>query len=56
MFTAIKGGINMTGMPSFGAINVGDQEIWKIVAFVRKLPAVTPENYKAWTAASAENR
>ena len=31
----------MTGMPSFGAIEVPDQEIWSIVAFVKKLPSVT---------------
>jgi hypothetical protein len=31
----IKNGINMTGMPSFGAIDVPDQEIWSIVAFVK---------------------
>ena len=47
---AIKNGINMTGMPSFGKIGVDDKEIWSIVAFVKKWSTVTPENYKAWTA------
>jgi Cytochrome C oxidase, cbb3-type, subunit III len=45
----IKNGINMTGMPSFGAIDVPDQEIWSIVAFVKKLPTVSDEDFKTWT-------
>jgi mono/diheme cytochrome c family protein len=36
LFWVIKNGINMTGMPSFGAIDVPDQEIWSIVAFVKE--------------------
>ena len=47
----IKNGINMTGMPSFARIEVGDEEIWKIAAFVKKLPNVSPEDYKKWSAA-----
>ena len=39
------------GVPSsFGAAGVSDDELWKIVAFLKRLPAVTPEEYKAWTA------
>ena len=41
LFWVVKNGINMTAMPSFGAIGVGDQEIWSIVAFLRKLPIVS---------------
>ena len=52
LFWVIKNGINMTGMPSFARIEVPDQEIWSMVAFLKKLPTVTPENFKAWTAAS----
>ena len=40
----------MTGMPSFGAIEVPDREIWTIAAFVKKLPNVSDEDFKAWTA------
>ena len=50
LFWVIKNGINMTGMPSFGAIDVSDQEIWTIVAFVKKLPSVSDNDFKAWTA------
>jgi hypothetical protein len=37
-------------MPSFAAIDVKDDEIWKIVAFVKKLPGVSDADFKAWTA------
>jgi mono/diheme cytochrome c family protein len=53
LFWVIKHGINMTGMPSFGAIEVPDQEIWTIVAFVKKLPSVSDDDFKAWTAPAA---
>ena len=42
----------MTGMPSFGVEDpVADQTIWTIVAFVKKLPSVSDEDFKAWSAA-----
>jgi cytochrome c1 len=50
LFWVIKNGIRMTGMPSFGQIEVPDQEIWSIVAFVKALPSVTDEQFKTWTA------
>jgi mono/diheme cytochrome c family protein len=49
MFWVVKNGIRMTGMPSFGAVGVPDQEIWSIVAFVKKLPSVSADDYKAWS-------
>jgi mono/diheme cytochrome c family protein len=49
LFWVVKNGINMTGMPSFGAIDVPDQEIWSIVAFVKKLPSVSDDDFKTWT-------
>jgi hypothetical protein len=52
IFWVIKNGIKMTGMPSFGKIEVPDQEIWSIVAFVKKLPTISEDDYKAWTAAA----
>jgi hypothetical protein len=53
LFWVIKNGINMTGMPSFGAIEVPDKELWSIVAFVKKLPKVTDADFKSWTSAAA---
>jgi hypothetical protein len=29
---------------------VPDREIWTIVAFVKKLPSVSDDDFKAWTA------
>lgn len=49
LFWVIKNGINMTGMPSFGATGMEDPEIWSVVAFLKKLPDVKEEEFKAWT-------
>jgi len=49
LFYVVKNGIKMTGMPSFGSIGVPDQEIWSIVAFLKKLPTVSEADYKAWS-------
>jgi len=51
IFWVVKNGINMTGMPSFGAIKTPDNDLWAVAAFVKKLPLVTPDDYKAWTEA-----
>ena len=50
LFFVVKNGIKMTGMPSFGASGMADDEAWKVVAFLKKLPTVTEAEYKAWTA------
>jgi len=52
LFWVIKNGINMTGMPSFEQAGAKDDEIWSIVAFVKKLPGVSEADYKSWTASS----
>ena len=49
LFWVVKNGINMTGMPSFGATGVPDPELWSIVAFLKKLPEVKEEDFKKWT-------
>jgi mono/diheme cytochrome c family protein len=51
VFWVIKHGIKMTGMPSFGARNppVPDQTIWSIVAFLKRVPSVSDEEFKAWS-------
>jgi cytochrome c553 len=50
LFWVVKNGINMTGMPSFGATGVPDPELWQIVAFLKKLPTVSEADFKAWSA------
>jgi len=50
LFWVIKNGIEMTGMPSFGAVEMPDKEVWSIVAFLKQLPTVTDDQFKQWTA------
>ena len=41
LFWTIKYGVRMTGMPAFEPTHT-DEQLWKIVAFVRHLPDLTP--------------
>ena len=43
MFWVIKNGIKMTGMPAWA--DHSDEEIWATVAFLKKLPGMTPAEY-----------
>lgn len=42
LYEIVKGGIGSTGMPAFGRTHKPDQ-IWSIVAFLRHLPSLSPE-------------
>lgn len=53
IFWVVKNGIDMTGMPSFGSTGVPDQEIWSIAAFLKKLPSVSDQDYKTWSAGAS---
>ena len=44
IFWIVKHGINMTGMPAFGDTE-SDPTIWRITAFVKQLPRITPDEY-----------
>ena len=44
LFWIAKNGIKMTGMPAFGETHK-DDEIWKVVAFVQRLPKMTEQDY-----------
>jgi mono/diheme cytochrome c family protein len=44
MFWIIKNGIKMSAMASYGKVH-SDDEIWNVVAFVQRLPKMTPEAY-----------
>jgi mono/diheme cytochrome c family protein len=52
IFWIVQNGIRMTGMPAFGTTHK-DEEIWKIVAFVRRLPALSPDEEKELKTAAA---
>jgi len=45
-FWAIKHGIKMSAMPAWGASH-DDAKIWSLVAFLQKLPSMSPAQYKA---------
>ena len=44
VFWIVKNGIKMTGMPAFGPTH-SDARLWSIVAFVKQLQQMTPEDY-----------
>lgn len=44
-FWAIKHGVKMSGMPAWGHGH-DDATLWSIVAFVNKLPTMSPQQYK----------
>jgi mono/diheme cytochrome c family protein len=46
MFWVVKHGIKMSAMPAWGRTH-DDHNIWGIVAFLQKLPEITPEQYQA---------
>lgn len=50
-FWVIKHGFKMSGMPAWGRTH-SDAEIWNMVAFLQKLPGMTPAAYKALTKAA----
>ena len=45
-FWVVKHGIKMTGMPAWGMTH-DDELLWDVVAFLRKLPGLTAEQYQA---------
>lgn len=51
-FWIVKHGIRMTAMPAWGKTH-SDQEIWNMVAFLRRLPKLTPQQYRAIVASAA---
>jgi mono/diheme cytochrome c family protein len=43
-FWTVKHGIKMSAMPAWGK-SLDDAAIWDLVAFLQKLPAMTPDSY-----------
>ena len=50
-FWVIKHGIKASGMPSWGK-SMSDEYIWNMVAFLQKMPEMSPEQYQALVATS----
>lgn len=53
-FWMIKHGIKASGMPAWGPTH-DDQRIWAMVAFLQKLPELTPDQYQILTARDESN-
>ena len=47
LFWVTKHGVRMTGMPSWAEI-MSDEEIWKVVAFLKHSDKLPPETAAAW--------
>jgi mono/diheme cytochrome c family protein len=45
-FWVVKHGLKMTGMPAWGVTH-DDELLWDVVAFLRKLPELTADQYQA---------
>ena len=45
-FWVVKHGVKATGMPAWGVTH-GDELLWDVVAFLRKLPELSSEDYQA---------
>jgi len=44
LYYIIRNGVRFTGMPAFGEASEDDDlDSWKLVVFIRHLPAMTPE-------------
>lgn len=44
IYWIVRHGIKMSGMPAFGSTH-DEKTLWSIAAFVKELPAMTPERY-----------
>ncbi|SFU84172.1 c-type cytochrome [Halomonas korlensis] len=53
IFWPIKHGIKMTGMPSW-QFKFNDEQIWAIVAFITRLPEMSPADYQTMSASGGQ--
>jgi len=45
IYWMVKNGIKMSGMPAFGPTQ-DEEKLWNITAFVKRLPGMTPQQYR----------
>lgn len=55
LYWMTKYGIKMSGMPAFGSTH-DEHELWSIVAFLKKLPAMDSAGYAAYAEAAGKSR
>lgn len=54
MFWVLKHGIKMSAMPAWGPTHT-DERMWAMVAFIQRLPELTPAQYQILTARGAQS-
>lgn len=54
LFWVIKHGIKMSAMPAWGPTHT-DERMWAMVAFIQRLPELTPAQYQILTARGAQS-
>ena len=52
MYWITRNGIKMSGMPAW-EFHMSDRDLWSVVAFLGRLPALSPSDYAALTASVA---
>jgi mono/diheme cytochrome c family protein len=55
MFWVVKHGIKMSAMPAWGKTH-DDQSIWGMVAFLQRLPELTPDQYQVLVNTSGQSQ
>jgi mono/diheme cytochrome c family protein len=45
IYWTVKNGLKMTAMPAW-EYRLGDEEMWDVVAFVKKMPSLSPDEYE----------
>jgi mono/diheme cytochrome c family protein len=57
LFSIIRNGVRLTGMPAWGGNTVDDdKETWELVLFIRHLPAITAEEVRQMEALNPRSR
>ncbi len=54
LFWIAKNGMKFTGMPAFGPTH-STEDVWSMVAFIRRVSELSPEEYAAMTAGVEES-
>jgi mono/diheme cytochrome c family protein len=47
LYWVVRNGIKMSGMPAW-RYRLNNEEIWDIVAFVERMPAMSPQDFQEW--------
>ena len=53
LFWVTKHGVRMTGMPSWSGV-MSDEEMWKVIAFIKHSDKLPPETAAAWQQLASE--